>query len=336
MGINLMSAVPTGLPAQAAMFNDGRMHRAIRLRLAADRFDLSHIQLARMAVYLANERRLPRLIDLIDALSVNMARRANLEPLLLRMALREESRRLARFEQRICASYDTVTVVSEADRSAIGDRPNLLVNPNGIDVELFRPRAEPRRPDRMIMTGNMGYFPNIDGLRWFVEKVLPAIKNRRPRAHLDVVGVNPHPDVHRLAQTDRGVRVLGYVADLALEIATAAVAIVPLRSGSGMQFKAIEAMACGTPVVASRFGIGGLGVENNRELLVADTPSEFADAVCRLLEDPELSDRLARVARSHVIANFSWPRLVSELEEMYARTISARHQRFRESFTEAD
>jgi polysaccharide biosynthesis protein PslH len=324
MAMNLAQRLPTAMPWQTAMFSDRRMRLALRECLEAARFDLVHVQLARMAPYLEGQRSLPRLIDLIDALSVNMARRAARERQPRRFLLLEESRRLRAYEHNVCDTYDAVTVVSESDRAAIGSRPNLFVNPNGVDLEVFRPRLGPSDPNRIIMTGNMSYFPNIDGLRWFTSHVLPAIQRRRPGITVHIVGVNPHRQIQQLAAANPAVRITGFVQDLAEQLASAAVAFVPLRSGSGMQFKVIEAMACGTPVVTTSFGIGGLSVVNGRDILVADEPAEFADAVCRLLEHPELRDRLARAGRRYVSDNFTWERIVSELEGLYTQTVSER------------
>jgi glycosyltransferase involved in cell wall biosynthesis len=172
------------------------------------------------------------------------------------------------------------------------------------------------------MTGNMGYFPNIDGLRWFTSYVLPAIQLRRPSVTVHIVGVNPHRQIRRIAAANPALRITGFVEDLAERLASAAVAFVPLRSGSGMQFKVIEAMACGTPVVATSYGIGGLKVVNGRDILVADEPAEFADAICRILEHPEVGDRLARAGRRYVTENFTWERVVSELDGLYKQTVS--------------
>ena len=322
--MNLVHGLFTPMPWQTAAFSDPRMRLALRRHLEGTQFDLVHVQLARMASYLEGHRHPPRLIDLIDALSVNMERRATREGQPRRMFLRKESRRLRAYERSVCDRYDTVTVVSEADRAAIGNRPNLFVNPNGVDLAVFRPRSGPVAPDRIVMTGNMGYFPNVDGLRWFASRVLPAIQRRRPAVTVDVVGVNPHRMVRELAIANPAIRITGFVEDLPLQLASAALAFVPLRSGSGMQFKVIEAMACGKPVVTTTYGIGGLKVVNGINALVADEPAEFADAVCRLLEDAELRERLARSARRYVSDNFSWEHVVSDLGALYARTISER------------
>lgn len=324
MAANLARRLSIRMPAQTAMFTDSRMRRALQEHLRTTKFDLVHIQLARMASYLEKDRPIPCLVDLIDAISVNMARRASFEPQPKRFLLREEGRRLKAYERSICDAYDAVTVVSQSDRIAIGDRPNLFINANGVDLNVFRPRPEPRHSDQIVMTGNMGYFPNVDGLRWFASEILPEIQRRRPNVCMQVVGVNPSPVVRRLAETNPAIKIIGFVPDLAAYLATATLAIVPLRSGSGMQFKIIEAMACGTPVVATTLGIGGLNVQSGYEILVANDPTSFADAVCRLLVNGKLRDRLAHAGRRYVIHNFSWRRVVSELEELYQWTIASK------------
>jgi glycosyltransferase involved in cell wall biosynthesis len=174
------------------------------------------------------------------------------------------------------------------------------------------------------MTGNMGYFPNVDGLRWFASRVLPAVQRRRPAITVHVVGINPHRVIRQLATANPAIRITGFVEDLPGELAAAALAFVPLRSGSGMQFKVIEAMASGKPVVTTTYGIGGLKIVNGRDALVADDPDDFANAVCLLLEDPGLRERMADSARRYVSNTFSWERVVSNLRALYMLTIDRR------------
>jgi glycosyltransferase involved in cell wall biosynthesis len=324
MATNGARALISNLPAQAAMFSDNRMRRALGEQLSGGGFDVAHVQLARMAGYLMDDHSVPRLVDLIDSLSLNMKRRSARESQPRRFLLREEGRRMGAYESKICASYDAVTVVSNTDRAAIGNRPNTFVNPNGVDLDVFQARLEPPIPDRIIMTGNFGYFPNADGLSWFVEHVLPEVRRRRPNVSVHAVGVDPNREVQRLGAGSPAVQVVGFVPDLAEHLASATVAIVPLRSGSGMQFKVIEAMACGTPVVATSLGTGGLEVVSGRELFVADNPEAFADSICRLMNEPDLRERMARAGRLYVEANFSWEKVVSGLEDLYMRLVTER------------
>src|SRR6185369_8950603 len=168
-------------PFQTLLFETAPMRRALYAVLAERRHDVVHLQLARMAGHLEDvDVAVPRVIDLIDALSLNMERRYAHDRGPMRWAARVETRRLRRYERHLCGTWDRAFVVSHADRAAIGDLPNLVVNSNGVDVTRFRPSPGGRDPARIVFTGNLGYFPNVDALRWFVDAVLPTVWRTSP------------------------------------------------------------------------------------------------------------------------------------------------------------
>src|SRR5438445_1449462 len=100
--------------------------------------------------------------------------------------------------------------------------------------------------------------------------MLPLLQARRPHVEIDLVGARPAAALRRLARNRRGVRLVGPVADMPLHLSRAAVAVVPMRAGSGQQMKILEAMGCGTPVVATSLAAAGLDAIAGRDLLVAN------------------------------------------------------------------
>jgi sugar transferase (PEP-CTERM/EpsH1 system associated) len=313
----LVRGVGSTRPLQALLFETAPMQRVLRGLLAEQRHDLVHLQLARMAGHLETAPALPRVIDLIDALSLNMQRRENHDRAPMRWAAHLEATRLGRYERDLCGAWDRALVVSDADRDAIGDYPNLLVNSNGVDVARFRPCREGRDPHRIVFTGNLGYFPNVDALRWCVESILPAVWQVCPEARFAIVGARPGRAVRRLARRDARITLEGYVDDVQPALAGSAVALAPMRAGSGQKLKVLEAMACGVPVVATSRALNGIEAEAERHLLVADSPGSFVQAVLRVLRDPRLADELAFAGRQLVEQRYAWERSVDELEEIY-------------------
>jgi glycosyltransferase involved in cell wall biosynthesis len=151
---------------------------------------------------------------------------------------------------------------------------------------------------------------------WFVQKVLPLVQTEIPEVHFIVVGQRPHRRLDVL-RDDPSVTLTGWVEDTRPYITEAAVYVVPLRMGGGTRFKILEAMAMGKPVVSTRLGAEGFPVTHGRDLLLADTPTDFAAAVVSLLRSPEQQARLIRAGRAFVEQQYDWGVIVPKVEAVY-------------------
>jgi glycosyltransferase involved in cell wall biosynthesis len=191
------------------------------------------------------------------------------------------------------------------------------VVPNGVDLARLPFERGGRDPATVVFTGNMGYFSNVNAACWFAERVHPLVRRRVTDARFLVIGARPTGRVRRLARADPSVRVLGFVEDLRPHFRTATVAVAPMLAGAGQQFKVIEAMASGTPVVATPVAAEALGARDGDVLLVAATPEAFAEALVGLLQDPGRADRLAVSARCFVESRYTWERSTALLEELH-------------------
>jgi glycosyltransferase involved in cell wall biosynthesis len=217
-----------------------------------------------------------------------------------RLARAEVDRSIGRVSQAFACSTDDAGEITRR-----WDVPCAVV-PNGADVEHLASVAEDRQvAGRLLFTGTMSYPPNAQAARWLVERVLPAIRARRPDVTLTIVGRDPPAAVRQLAGA--GVTVTGRVPDLASHFAGAAVVVAPLLSGSGTKLKVLEAMAAGRPVVATTVGAEGIEARDGEHLRVADAPEEFAAAVAALLDDRAEAARIARNGRELVAGRYGWP-----------------------------
>lgn len=279
--------------------------RAARARVAAlaAGVEVVHAQLVRTAGYLPPGR--PAVVDLIDALSVNLARRAERDHGAMRALLSWEAARLARLEAELVRGGRPCLVVSETERAALGSSPDVRVVPNGVDGTAFGYREDGRPPARLVFGGNLGYFPNVDAVGWLAHDILPRVRAAVPDAQLRLVGARPARAVRALSGRP-GVSLAAEVPAMAPELAAATVAVIPLRAGSGLQNKVLEAMAVGTPVVATTRALAGLSVRSGEHLLVADDPEALAAAVVSLLRDPARGRALARAARALVEQRYRW------------------------------
>ncbi len=312
------------LPAQTLYWFDARMADTVARETAEHDYDLAHVQLVRMAPVLSALNVKTRVIDLVDALSLNFKRRAEREHLAVRALMRWEARRLARYERSLVAAYDRVVVCSPLDRRAIGAGESIHVVPNGVDTSEFGYRQDQRELSSIVFSGRMAYFPNADGAVWFANEIFPIIKRSLPSVRFRIVGADPPPRVRQLAELP-GVEITGYVPSVTEHLQRATVAVSPLLAGSGMQNKLLEAMACGAPVVATPNSTGGLAARNGHHLMIAESASSFAEQVVRLLRDPGLRLWMGRNARRLVEERYSWELSVAALEKVYESAISAEH-----------
>jgi glycosyltransferase involved in cell wall biosynthesis len=222
----------------------------------------------------------------------------------LRPAAHWEARRLRRYEEALVRRVPCL-VVAESERTALAASERVRVVPNGVDGAAFAYADDGRPPARLVFAGNLGYFPNVDAAAFLVEDIFPRVRAAVPAAELRLVGARPSRAVRALTAAPR-VALAASVPRMAPEVAGATVAVVPLRAGSGMQNKVLEAMAVGTPVVATPRAVAGLAVRPGEHLLVADDADGLARAAVELLRDPALARRLARAARALVEGRYRW------------------------------
>jgi sugar transferase (PEP-CTERM/EpsH1 system associated) len=229
--------------------------------------------------------------------------------------------RLRRYEAQVCRRADRVLTVSDADADALkrlvpGLDPSVV--PNGIDTRRYHPEAVEThlRENSLVFTGTMDFRPNVDAMLWFAREALPLIAAEIPDVHVDVVGQRPHPRLDPLRENPR-VTLTGFVEDVRPYIANAALYVAPLRMGGGTRLKLLEAMAMGKAVVATRLGAEGYPVTDGRELVLADTVSDFAESVISLLQSPTRRAALGRTARAFVEQRYDWRAIVPLVEKGY-------------------
>jgi sugar transferase (PEP-CTERM/EpsH1 system associated) len=310
-------ALRSSLPMQTALYDVPALRQETIRLLAHTPYDIVHVQLARLGPLLELADDVPCVLDLIDALSLNMQRRALCDRAPVRWIARIEAKRLARYERQLCARARFAAISAQPDRAALGDPPNLHLVGNGVDLDEFPFAPHPRHGADIAFVGNLGYFPNIDAASWFARKVLPRVRAACPQAMLRLIGARPAPRLRWLCARTPSTELVGPVDSVHPYLARAAVAIAPLRAGSGQQLKILEAMATGTPVVASSIAAAGLDAVAGRDLLVADEAEAFADAIVRVLTDPALALRLARNARALIEPRYTWAASVAALEQLW-------------------
>ena len=184
---------------------------------------------------------------------------------------------------------------------------------NGVDLDSFRVDGVKRQRKSIIFAGLPKYMANMDGLRYFHREIFPMIKQKWNDVVLRITGDVAGQNVNEL-RSDRNVVFTGYLDDVKPAVASSWVSIVPIRVGSGTRLKILEAMALGTPVVSTPVGAEGLEVTHEKDILIADTPSDFARQVLRLREDLELWHTLSENGWRLVKEKYDWKILGRKLE----------------------
>jgi glycosyltransferase involved in cell wall biosynthesis len=318
-----LGAVPTSTPLQIAYYRSTDFQEAVR-RLVP-KHDLLLAHLIRTAPYLLDESDRPTVLEMTDAISLNYERvrsegtRWGIKPLLYRI----EVDRVRTFEQRVARHFDLVSLVSSVDRdylaSLISEPSNLAVYPNGVEVDDFR-HIGPGEEPAVVFVGNMRTAQNQDACDYFIDRVLPRLRQEVASMKLRIVGASPDAVASRYRSID-GVDCIGRVEHIADAAEGACAGVCPMRIGAGLQNKVLEYMAMGLPTVVSPMALEGIDAEPDAHVLVASDPSDMAAAILRLYRDADFRDRIGMDGHRFVRERYRWERQLEPFLEAVDRLI---------------
>lgn len=318
-GIYLLKAIfDDGLPFQCALFQSTAYQKAVLECIAEFRPDAVYAVMIRSLVNLVSYSG-PLFVDMVDSMGLNFSRRVAMERGLKRFVYELEYQRVSAYEQKVAKIATCSFVVSALDQKFIGNE-NVRALPLGFNVEQFYRKPDGGLNPVIVFSGNMNYKPNVDAVLWFYSQCWNTLKAALSDICWVIAGSNPTSEVLAL-RSDHAITVTGRVPSVAAVINASRVSIAPMQSGSGMQFKILEAMACGVPVVTTSLGLGDIGAEQERDVVIADTAATFIKAVLTLLQSPDLRESIGTAGFNYVIKHHSWDALNAEFEQATFATL---------------
>jgi sugar transferase (PEP-CTERM/EpsH1 system associated) len=249
-----------------------------------------------------------KVIDIADVDSDKWKQYAGRKPFPLGLVYSREAKTLAAYERKIVETFDQVFVVSEVERKVLeqlgASRPAIVMT-NGVDCRYYEPEHAVAKSRDLVFVGVMNYFPNLDGVRFFITTVLPRIREKRGKTTFSVVGSSPPAGLRRLGAASDA-EVTGWVPDVRNYLWSARVCVVPLRIARGVQNKVLEAMAAGVPVLCTPKALEGIHAEPGKDVVVGETAEELAQLALELLQNDVLRQEIAANALARVRQTYDW------------------------------
>ena len=311
--LGLVRAFFKGLPLQCGYFYIRKAAKKVDTLIAKHKPEILYCQLLRTAEYIRHKD-LPKAIDYQDIFSYGMKRRADIASCVTKPIFNMEYHRLKRHEAAVFEDFDICTIISEPDRALFSHekRDEILIIPNGVDHDYFKPQECEKKYD-LVFTGNMSYPPNVNAVDYLANEILPLVWKTLPDVKLYIAGATPDPKVKKAA-SDR-IIVSGWLDDIRTAYAQSRVFIAPMRIGTGLQNKLLEAMSMGLPAITSPLANASLGAKPDEEILVGSNANELAQHIITLLTDKEKAEHVAQAGFDFTNRVYDWGKATERLEE---------------------
>ena len=311
--LGLVRAFFKGLPMQCGYFYNRKAAKKINALIEKHKPDMLFGQLLRVAEYI-RKKNIPKTIDYQDVFSYGMKRRADIASPITRPIFSMEYKRLKRYEAAIFDDFDVKTIISEPDRELIPHpkKNEILIIPNGVDHEFFAPQEREKKYD-IVFTGNMSYAPNVNAVEYLANEILPIVWKQIPNAKMYVAGATPDPKVKKAACDN--IVISGWLDDIRDAYAQSRIFIAPMRIGTGLQNKLLEAMSMGLPAITTPLANGSLGAENGKEILVGSNAEELAQHIITLLTDNDKAKQIAQAGFDFTNRVYDWGKATQIMEE---------------------
>ena len=311
--LGLVRAFFKGWPMQCGYFYNSKAAKKVNKLISKHKPEMLYGQLLRTAEYIRHKN-IPKAIDYQDIFSYGMKRRADIASFVTRPIFNMEYQRLKRYEAAIFEDFDVKTIISEPDRELFPheQRDEILIIPNGVDHDFFKPQDHEKKYD-LVFTGNMSYPPNVNAVEYLADEIMPIVWKTLPDVKLYIAGATPDPKVKKAAS--ERIIVSGWLDDIRDAYAQSRVFIAPMRIGTGLQNKLLEAMSMRLPAITSPLANASLGAKPNEEILIGSNAQEMAENIITLLTDKEKAEQIAQAGYDFTNRVYDWGKATERLEE---------------------
>jgi glycosyltransferase involved in cell wall biosynthesis len=294
---------------------------AIEKELRENHYDLIHAETFYMMPHLPKTS-IPTILVEQTIEYLGYESYAKKTPFFLKPFLDVDIKKIRRWETYYWEKCDQLIVMSNDDKKfiaeKISDPSKIEVVSNGVDIEWFdqKKRVLPTRPT-ILSVGTFNWLPNVEAVNFLVKQVWPKIKQLVKNAQLMIVGNNPTSQVFAFEKTDPQIRVIGRIPDIRDAFKESHVLVAPVFSGKGTRYKILEAMACGTPVVATTIAVEGLDVQNGIHVMTSNTAEGLAELTAEVLQNPKLWKSLSQTGYQFVMEQYNWNVISKRLDHIY-------------------
>lgn len=273
-------------------------------------------QLIRVSEYVKNNHTIPKTLDYMDAFSKGMERRMNISSGIKKWFFKVEAKRLLEYENLIFDYFENKTIISEQDRQLIyhPDQKKIIIVSNGVDTDFFTPKSAVKN-NKLLFNGNMSYAPNVDCALYVAHSILPRLKEKNIKVNLLISGANPLPIIKNLS--NENIKVSGWMDDIRDAYNSSEIFIAPMKIGTGLQNKLLEAMSMGLPCITTDLANNALKAKPREEILIGNTDEEIIQAIEQLINNQELYNRISEQGRQFVLNNYNWTTVSEPLLKLF-------------------
>lgn len=321
-------ALMNSKPYNVMKYQHKEFYRVLDDELSNKPYDIVHADLLAMAPYAVYAKRkygIPIVLREHNLEAKFLQRYAENETnFAARLFLRAQAKKLKSYEPAICEEFDRCIMITKEDDEQLRKlslRVITSIVPAGIDLPISISVGE-EEENNILFLALLDWKPNVHGFLWFYKHVLPLIVREEPKVLVSIVGKGNAPALKDLR--DPHLRFVGFVESINPWMQRAQVCVVPLFSGSGMRIKILEMFAHGKAVVSTSVGCEGIHARNGQEILIADTPEEFACCVLKVLREPILRRALGTAAREVVRNEYTWPKIAEQFEQVYSEVVRSK------------
>ena len=304
------------LPFQTAYYNSPKAKKHFKAFVKRNNIELCYFQFVRLAPFAKKIKR-KKVLDFQDTLSMNMKRRADNSGLLQRVLFSIEAKRLARYESKMFEVFDALTIITDADRKLLKSprKEEVHIIPNGVAESYFTYPQPKEKPYDILFSGAMSYAPNIDAAEYLIKEIMPLVWEKKPNVKIAIAGGGAPISLQK--EANERIIMPGWVDDMKEYYSQTKIFIAPMRIGTGLQNKLLEAMAMNVACITSPLANQALKAKDKEEILIADNAKAYADCIIDLLDNEQLSSKIANAGKDYVFNEYSLENSCEKLSNIF-------------------